>query len=87
NLAVGTAVVVSIGGKNYSGSVTSNGVWSVNISAAALQSLNDGLTKVTVSATDADSGNKASASADLDILIHNVPNITLPALPFGDGYL
>ncbi|HDL6616629.1 TPA: Ig-like domain-containing protein [Yersinia enterocolitica] len=87
NLAVGTAVVVSIGGKNYSGSVTSNGVWSVNISAAALQSLNDGMTKVTVSATDADSGNKASASVDLDILIHNVPNITLPALPFGDGYL
>ncbi|MFV8776650.1 Ig-like domain-containing protein, partial [Yersinia enterocolitica] len=87
NLAVGTAVVVSINGKNYSGSVTSNGVWSVNISAAALQSLNDGMTKVTVSATDADSGNKASASADLDILIHNVPNITLPALPFGDGYL
>ncbi|MFV8776048.1 Ig-like domain-containing protein, partial [Yersinia enterocolitica] len=67
--------------------VTSNGVWSVNISAAALQSLNDGMTKVTVSATDADSGNKASASVDLDILIHNVPNITLPALPFGDGYL
>lgn len=87
NLDIGTAVVVSINGKNYSGSVTSAGIWSVNISATDLQSLSDGMTKVTVNATDADSGNKASVNADLDILIHNVPHITLPALPFGDGYL
>ncbi|OVZ98202.1 adhesin [Yersinia frederiksenii] len=87
NLAIGTAVVVSINGKNYPGSVTSAGVWSVNISATELQGLADGMTKVTVSATDADSGNVASASTNLDILIHNVPNITLPTLPFGDGYL
>lgn len=87
HLAVGTAVVVSINGKDYPGSVTSTGVWTVNISAAALQSLADGKTQVTVSAIDADTGNSASASANLDILIHNVPNITLPALPFGDGYL
>lgn len=87
HLAVGTAVVVSINGVNYNGSVTAAGVWSVNISATDLQKLSDGMAKVTVSATDAGSGNNASASANLDILIHNVPHITLPTLPFGDGYL
>nr|WP_244318029.1 Ig-like domain-containing protein [Yersinia mollaretii] len=86
-MAVGTAVVVSINGASYNGSVTAAGVWSVNISATDLQKLSDGMAKVTVSATDAGSGNNASASANLDILIHNVPHITLPTLPFGDGYL
>ncbi|HEC1651542.1 TPA: Ig-like domain-containing protein, partial [Yersinia enterocolitica] len=87
HLAVGTAVVVSIDGAKYNGSVTSAGVWSVNISAIELQKLSDGIAKVTVSATDPNTGNDASASANLDVLIHNVPNITLPTLPFADGYL
>ncbi|WP_411704772.1 Ig-like domain-containing protein [Edaphovirga cremea] len=85
NLALGTAVEVHIGDLTFTGTVAAGGVWSVNIPAGELSVLPDGALQVSVNAVDA-AGNPGSASANLDVLINNLPTITINQ-PFGDGLL
>ncbi|WP_114195382.1 Ig-like domain-containing protein [Edaphovirga cremea] len=85
NLALGTAVEVHIGDLTFTGTVAAGGVWSVNIPAGELSVLPDGALQVSVNAVDA-AGNLGSASANLDVLINNLPTVTINQ-PFGDGLL
>jgi hypothetical protein len=85
NLALGTAVEVHIGDLTFTGTVAAGGVWSVNIPAGELSVLPDGALQVSVNAVDA-AGNPGSASANLDVLINNLPTVTINQ-PFGDGLL
>ncbi|CAM3518978.1 MULTISPECIES: Ig-like domain-containing protein [Yersinia] len=86
-LDVGTPVTLTLNGVGYLGSVTSLGVWQVNVNASVLTGLADGTLQVSVSATDPTTGNPANGSASLDVLTHNIPNVTFPTLPFGDGLI
>ncbi|MBP2167601.1 hypothetical protein J2125_000793 [Erwinia toletana] len=85
NLAVGTAVVVTIGGLTFNGTVTANNVWSVNIPAGSLAGLSDGQLQVEVSAVDT-AGNPATATVSADVLINTLPDATI-LTPFVDGLL
>ncbi|MDN0087059.1 Ig-like domain-containing protein [Yersinia nurmii] len=86
-LAVGTPVTLTLNGVGYQGSVTSLGVWQVDVNASVLTGLADGTLQVSVSATDPTTGNPANGSVSLDVLTHNIPNVTFPTLPFGDGFI
>ncbi|NEG61863.1 Ig-like domain-containing protein [Pantoea agglomerans] len=54
------SITVDVNGSLYSGTVASNGNWTVNIPASALSSLGDGAQSLTVNVVDA-AGNSASA--------------------------
>jgi len=83
----GAAIVVTLNGEQYSATVGSNGLWSVNVPAADLENIADGSYSVVVTATDA-AGNVSSVSSPLTVIADpaNQPTITLD--PFaGDGVL
>ncbi len=75
NAEVGRKVTVSLNGKTYTGTVTSDGTWSVTVPTADLAGITDG--NITVSANVSDkAGNGVSASKD--IVVDSVaPTITI----------
>ncbi|XTZ39364.1 Ig-like domain-containing protein [Salmonella enterica] len=81
-LANGTAVVVTVDGQTFTGTV-SGGSWSVNIGAGKLA--DSGQFTVTVTAEDA-WGNPANVNGNLDVVL-TAPTATLPATLFGDDNL
>ncbi|QGU86886.1 Ig-like domain-containing protein [Erwinia sorbitola] len=85
NVNPGTPLSVFINGQNFTVNVGSGGVWSVLVPASALAGLNDGKTIVTANTVDA-AGNPVSSSSALNVVVHNVPQISIDT-PFGDGAL
>lgn len=84
NLAEGTPITVTIGALSYNTTVV-NSAWSLTIPAGDLATLDDGVTQITVSASDA-AGNPAEGNVGIDVLL------TAPATPsiaasFGDGVI
>ncbi|WP_029589740.1 Ig-like domain-containing protein [Franconibacter helveticus] len=87
-LAVGTPVTLTIGGQTYTGSVTAENVWSVEVGAggsALLSALGSGQFTATVSAADA-YANPATNSVTLELVLAT-PAATLPATIFTDDFL
>ncbi|QZN95213.1 Ig-like domain-containing protein [Symbiopectobacterium purcellii] len=85
NVAAGTAVILSLHGKTYTGTTTADGKWSVQLPAADLQQLVDGTTTITFSTVDS-AGNTLSGSHAIGVFIHTLPSATLNPV-FGDGVL
>ena len=83
NLADGTPVTVVIGNLTYTATVTNN-AWSLAIPAGDLVTLDEGVTQITVSASDV-VGNPAQISSGLEVIFTPPadPVITLPL--FGDN--
>ncbi|MES4613654.1 Ig-like domain-containing protein [Ewingella sp. CoE-038-23] len=79
------AITVNIGGVNYQADVAANGTWSIQLSAAAIQALTDGVQNIEVSATDG-GGNPISTTGSVNVYVHNLPAPVLDTL-FGDGTL
>ncbi|SFC75487.1 Ig-like domain-containing protein [Pragia fontium] len=86
NLAANTPISVTIGNQQFSGIVTADGHWSVNIPAGALLLLADGLTSISVTAADS-FGNPASANGSLTALVHLQPTASLSVPLFIDNVL
>ncbi|GBU13703.1 hypothetical protein AwEntero_23040 [Enterobacterales bacterium] len=66
DLASGTALTVTLNGKNYQTTVGDNGAWSLSVPAADAAALSDGVHTVAVSGKDA-AGNTISGSATLTV--------------------
>ncbi|KFX20776.1 Ig-like domain-containing protein [Pectobacterium betavasculorum] len=85
NVAEGETVTLTLNNKTYTGPVAADGSWSIIISSADLQALQDGI--VTLTATVETVGGEAvSDSKDLGIYINTVPQPTFDT-PFSDGVL
>ncbi len=87
NLAVGTQIMVSVGTLNIPATIGANGLWQITLTAASLQSLQDGSgTKgltVSVTMTDA-AGNVALDTQQVTVAIQAAPSVTITSL-FGDN--
>ncbi len=83
-----TTVTVALNGVSYTTTVGADGAWSLTIPPADLQQLQDGAQTVTVRIVDAD-GNAIDGSAPLNVIINNLPTLTLntTGTPFADGFL
>ncbi|RUR89216.1 Ig-like domain repeat protein [Pectobacterium polaris] len=84
--AVGSTIQISLGTKNLSAVVQSNGAWSVNLSPLDLSGLADGTLSLSATLTNA-AGKSTSAGASADVGIHSLPTVNLNPLFGGDGYL
>jgi len=71
----GQSVVVNIGGVDHTATVDAAGIWTVNISAADLQLITEGLQNIVVTATDS-AGNTGTANSAITV------DYTLPTLSF-----
>lgn len=84
NLPDGTAIIVTVGGQAFNGTIT-GGVWTVSVGAGILSSLVSGVVSVSVSAADA-AGNPAEFTSTLTIAHTPVP-VPVINVPFIDGAL
>ena len=87
-LPVGTAVTLTIGGQTYTGAVTAENIWSVEVGAggsALLSALGSGQFTATVTAADA-YANPATNSVTLELVLAT-PAATLPGTLFTDDFL
>ena len=71
----GQTVIVSLNGKDYTTTVSANGSWTLNVPAADLAGLTDGIVTVTASVSDK-AGNPASADHNLTVDV-TVPAVTI----------
>ncbi|TKY84172.1 Ig-like domain-containing protein [Pectobacterium polonicum] len=85
NVAAGTAVTIMLNGKSYSGTIQSDGSWSITVSVADVSALADGSSTLTVATVDT-AGNVLSSSRTIDVFTHSSPTLTLNT-PFSDGIL
>ncbi|WP_338557206.1 Ig-like domain-containing protein [Erwinia sp. E_sp_B04_8] len=85
NLAVGTAVQVTVGAVTVTGAVLADGTWAATLPAGALAGQADGALQVSVTAVDA-AGNPASTSGSVEVLLNTLPDATI-VTPFVDGAL
>ena len=85
NVSAGSSVTVKLNGKSYQATVDANGNWQTSVSSVDLKALKDGVATVTATVTDKE-GNSVSATHDLNVLTHTLPNPTIN-VPFGDGVL
>ncbi|MEY8772585.1 Ig-like domain-containing protein [Erwinia sp. ACCC 02193] len=85
NLAVGTAVTVTLGDQTFTGAVNADGTWSAAVPAGTLAALTDGLYQLTVASADA-AGNPATAEASIEVLVTTLPTAAINT-PFIDGLL
>ncbi|AJQ99816.1 hypothetical protein F652_1827 [Enterobacteriaceae bacterium bta3-1] len=85
NVSTGSSVTVTLNGKNYTATVDANGNWQTSVSSVDLKALKDGVATVTATVTDKD-GHSVSATHDLNVLTHTLPNPTIN-VPFGDDVL
>lgn len=85
NVAAGTAVILSLHGKTYTGTTTADGKWSVQLPATDLQQLVNGTTRLTFRTVDS-AGNTLSGNNAIGVFIHTQPTATISPF-FGDGIL
>ncbi|HHT4595349.1 TPA: Ig-like domain-containing protein [Enterobacter hormaechei] len=71
----GQTVIVSLNGKDYTTTVSANGSWTLNVPAADLAGLTDGIVTVTASVSDK-AGNPASVDHALTVDV-TVPAVTI----------
>ena len=83
-LDANTTVMVTIGTKAYPAQTDAQGNWSVTLPAGTLLIQPDGALTVTATATGPNGA--VSDNHTLNILINNLPNVSL-STPFGDGVL
>ncbi len=74
----GQTVIVSLNGKDYTTTVSANGSWTLNVPAADLAGLTDGIVTVTASVSDK-AGNPASVDHALTV------DVTVPAVTIHRG--
>ena len=84
--AEGSLVQVTIGGQTFTTTVSSNGNWSLPVSASNLAAIADGLYTVTASVTNG-VGNSGNASASLGVASRTTPTAGINSYFGGDGYL
>lgn len=77
--AAGGRVTVNIEGLSYTGTVASNGTWSVTIPAGGLTSLADGQHTAAITVADR-AGNTTSTSASFNAVTHNLPAVSVDAV-------
>nr|WP_282705589.1 Ig-like domain-containing protein [Budvicia aquatica] len=82
NVEAGQTVTVNIGGKTYDVNVNANGSWSVNVPAADLNGLKEGMNNVSVSVKNA-AGNSASAAQDVRVDTSS-PTVTINTIASDD---
>ncbi|MDY4314628.1 Ig-like domain-containing protein [Pectobacterium actinidiae] len=85
NVAEGETVTLTLNNKIYTSLIAADGSWSIIISSADLQALQDGIATVTAT-VETVGGEAVSDSKDLGIYINTVPQPTLDT-PFSDGVL
>ncbi|MEH3478887.1 Ig-like domain-containing protein [Enterobacter cloacae] len=78
----GQTVTVSLNGKDYTATVSSDGHWTLNIPAADLAALSDGSVTVTASVSDK-AGNPASVDHNLTVDM-TVPQVTINTIAGDD---
>lgn len=80
----GRSISITLDGQTWTGTVSSDGTWSINIPAGTLQQLAAGTHTITVTLVDV---NGVTVTLTHDFLV----NFTIPVptidVPFGDGYL
>ncbi|SFN17405.1 Ig-like domain (group 3) [Candidatus Pantoea varia] len=76
NVEAGQIVTVTLGGQSYSGSVASDGSWSITVPADALISLASGTTTATATVT-----NQAGTAASGSLTFNVEPPLTEPGTP------
>ncbi|PHI30515.1 Ig-like domain-containing protein [Budvicia aquatica] len=81
----GQNVIIVLNGKNYTTKVQTDGSWNLNIPAADLKLLSDGIADIKVSLKDL-AGNIVSETLSLDVIINNLPNVSVNS-PFGGSKL
>lgn len=84
--AVGSLVNVSLGGKNYTATVGSDGNWQVTVPKTDLSGLLDGTLTVNASVVNP-AGNSSTTSGLLNVITHSLPSISLTSLFGNDKYL
>ncbi|MER5028783.1 Ig-like domain-containing protein [Pantoea anthophila] len=86
NLPEGSLISITIGGLDFSTTTNASGNWTLNLAAGALSGLDDGVTDVVVTATDA-AGNPAQVTAGVEILQAAPDNATFDSTLFGDNII
>ncbi|WHQ76584.1 Ig-like domain-containing protein [Pantoea sp. Lij88] len=76
NVEAGQVVTVTLGGQSYSGSVASDGSWSITVPADALAALASGTTTATATVT-----NQAGTAASGSVTFNVEPPLTEPGTP------
>ena len=84
--AEGSLVQVTIGSQTFTTTVSSNGNWSIPVSASNLAAIADGLYTVTASVVNG-VGNSGNASASLGVASRTTPTAGINSYFGGDGYL
>ncbi|MDU4092361.1 MAG: Ig-like domain-containing protein, partial [Pantoea sp.] len=85
NVPVGGTVEITFNGAIFTGTVGTNGAWSVTVPAENLTGLADGPLSVSASVTD-NTGATLTSNATLNVAVAAQPTVTVNP-PFGDGYL
>ena len=78
----GQTVLVTLNGKNYTTTVGADGSWTLNVPAADLATLTDGITTINASVTDK-AGNPASVNHNLTVDV-TVPVVTINTIAGDD---
>ncbi|ADO10259.1 Putative AT-2 family transporter precursor [Pantoea vagans C9-1] len=86
NLPEGSVVNITVGTQTFSTTTDASGNWTLNLAAGALTGLDDGLTQVVVTATDA-AGNPAQVTAGVEILQAPPVSANFAATQFGDNVI
>lgn len=83
--ASGQTVTLTLGGVSYTGTVNSDGSWSLTLPAAILQNLPQGTNDITVVVTDP-AGNSATTITPFDVMtVPPVLSVTLPDGPLNQS--
>ncbi|WP_147198929.1 Ig-like domain-containing protein [Pantoea sp. CCBC3-3-1] len=83
----GQTVTVNIGGTDYTATVNSSGLWSLDLSPAILQALPQGQSAVTVTVTDVAGNTSAITPAPTITVATTLPALTVDPLAGGDGII
>ncbi|WP_312829569.1 Ig-like domain-containing protein, partial [Pantoea anthophila] len=86
NLPEGSLISITIGGLDFSTTTNASGNWTLNLAAGALSGLDDGVTDVVVTGTDA-AGNPAQVTAGVEILQAAPDNASFDSTLFGDNII
>ncbi|KGD76145.1 Ig-like domain-containing protein [Pantoea vagans] len=86
NLPEGSVVNITVGTQTFSTTTDASGNWTLNLAAGALTDLDDGLTQVVVTATDA-AGNPAQVTAGVEILLTPPVSALFADTQFGDNVI
>ncbi|WP_140919969.1 Ig-like domain-containing protein [Limnobaculum xujianqingii] len=84
--AQGSIVNITLGQNHYTATVDANGKWTLSVPTLDLSALADGSFNVSAALTNA-AGEVANAVGKLDVITHNLPNISLGSLFGNDGIL